>query len=910
MVIKNIYITVASIFLISTFSFAQQSSVRGTIVDSSLNLPLSEASIVLLRAKDSVIVKDVRSNSDGKFEFKNLPDSAHYILLFSYPKYADFSIRVDLGNKEDKVYDLQSIYLIPNFKLLEEVVIKAKVGAIRIIGDTTEYKADSFKVQPNANVEDLLKQLPGLRIDQHGNITAQGQKVKTVLVDGEEFFGSDPTLVTRNIRADMIDKVQVYDKKSDAASFTGINDGIKDKTINLKIKEDKNHGIFGKLEVGIGTNSYYNAQGMLNAFKGKRKMAIYGTTSNIGRVGLGSGDKEKIGDEAEGEGDYNDKGLPTATSAGAHYDNKWNADKTSINSNYKFNVTDIKGSEITFSQNNLANEIILTNSVKDFKNSNSNHQANTKYIQKFNENSVFTIYADGYTSEGDNNNTISSQNMKFDKLLINDNYAVNSTKYDVNIYNLNASWKVKMKKEGRTFSFYTDNRFSNDNMRGNSSSETRFYNSENLIDSTANLFLNKMTYDNSRISEVRTIYTEPLSKGLSLILNYTLNNEHLVDDKRSFNSTNNGSSPILDSSFSAIMNTDMWGNEGGGMLNYSKRKIIAKLGSRVKNVNFKMEDLLKNAEYNVGYLNWYPTASVQYNFSQFRVIQLGYEGESINPERTQLVPYNYNNSQLITYLPNLLLKNSFSSKISGFYNVFTLASATYLGIYVNYENVSNPLILSTNIDSLGSYKYQFRNLTEKNTNNYSTNLYYSKKLQKFDMQIGASAGISGGRLFSIINNNLNSLNFTNYKIGADISKVKEKRYEIHLIADAGYSKNKSSLQSNIDNNYFFYTLTPSVDIYFDRRVRLHSDVNYLWQQKTQSFPENFKRCIWNGWLGYDFLKNNQLTVKLSCNDILNENNGYTRNNENSLFIENRYSTIMRYFMIGAVWNFTKFKNLK
>ncbi len=138
------------------------------------------------------------------------------------------------------------ISIILKAKLLKEVIVHNTAGAIRIKGDTTEFAADSFKVQPNATVEDLLKKLPGIQVDKNGNITAQGEKVQKVLVDGEEFFGDDPTLVTQNLRADMVDKVQLYDKKSDQAAFTGIDDGQKQKTINLKLKDNKKNGYFGK----------------------------------------------------------------------------------------------------------------------------------------------------------------------------------------------------------------------------------------------------------------------------------------------------------------------------------------------------------------------------------------------------------------------------------------------------------------------------------------------------------------------------------------------------------------------------------------------------------------------------------------------------------------------------------------
>src|SRR5690606_13758002 len=135
----------------------------------------------------------------------------------------------------------------------------------KIKGDTTEYNAAAFVIQPNAKVEDLLKQFPGIQVDKDGKITAQGQTVTKVLVDGEEFFGDDPTLVTKNLRADMVDKVQLYDKKSDQAAFTGIDDGVKSKTLNIKLKEDKKKGYFGKLSAGIA-KGYYEQQAMANLF--------------------------------------------------------------------------------------------------------------------------------------------------------------------------------------------------------------------------------------------------------------------------------------------------------------------------------------------------------------------------------------------------------------------------------------------------------------------------------------------------------------------------------------------------------------------------------------------------------------------------------------------------------------------
>src|SRR5690606_14878252 len=170
-------------------------------------------------------------------------------------------------------------------QLLKDVVITG-TNAIVIKGDTIEFDASKYTIQPNSKVEDLLAQLPGIQIDKDGKITAQGETVTKVLVDGEEFFGDDPTLVTKNIRGDMVDKVQLYDKKSDQAEFTGIDDGEKEKTINIQLKEDSKNGMFGKVDAGIATEDLFQGQAMFNTFKGSQKFAAYGTTGNTGTIGL------------------------------------------------------------------------------------------------------------------------------------------------------------------------------------------------------------------------------------------------------------------------------------------------------------------------------------------------------------------------------------------------------------------------------------------------------------------------------------------------------------------------------------------------------------------------------------------------------------------------------------------------
>lgn len=889
---------------------AQNSSIRGTVTDSSLKAPLRNAVVVLLQAKDSIIIGNARVGKDGEFSFQQLADTASYVLYFSYPKYASYSYRVNMKDAGNKMVEMNNIYLIPKSRLLREVIVTSQVAAIKINGDTTEYNAGSFKVQPNASVEELLRQLPGLQVDQFGNITSQGQKVKKVLVDGEEFFSDDPTLVTRNLRADMIDKVQVYDKKSDAATFTGIEDGVKDKTINLKIKEDKNHGVFGKVDAGVGTDERYNAQGMINFFKGKRRMSAYATTGNIGRSGLGAADKGKVGSDEEGNGNYSGKGLPSISSGGVHYDKKWNGDKTSFNANYKFNLQDIVGSESTTSQNNLPTGIILSNSNSSFENSSTDNKLNARYSYKFDSTSTFTIYTDGtrYSTKSSTNSF--TQNRRGDSSMIYNNEKSGTNKYDYGSYNLNLSWEKQLKKKGRTMAVYLNNNFSNDATNGENVSNSTFYNALHEPDSTALLHLRRKMNDDWRILNLNVIYTEPLSKNLSMIVNYDLYNESSHDDKRSYNLANNQDTKIIDTAFSSKMNSGAWGNQGGLSLNYATKKIVLKVGNNIKFVQMNMESVYSAVKLNKQFVNLNPNLNFNYKFSNYEALSFSYNGNSNNPGRSQILPFNFDNGQLTTLLANTALKNSFTNDFTVRYNAAKIASQVYYGGAVGYTSVADPITQSISIDAAGAYTYQNVNMAGYANRNYYVNTYYSKKITGIDMQATAGLGLNGGQSFSPINGVINRLNYNTYTLAVEAYKSKLQKYSFYLEGNGGFTNNTSSLQPTSKNSYFFYTLTPSLDIYFLKKFQFHTDVSYLWQQKTQTFSDNFMRTICNAWIGRNFFSKDQLTVKISCNDILNENNGYARTATNTFFSENRYTTIQRYFMIGATWNFTKFNSIK
>ncbi len=468
----TILLLISLSFFTLTLSAQSTYFIKGAVGDTTANVKLVNTSICILNAKDSTLRSFTRAGVDGAFVINNL-SKGKFILLVTYPGYADYVEQFSLDSAKH-THDFGRLNMILKTKLLADVIIKGTRAAIKIKGDTTEFDARAFKIQPNAKVEDLLKQLPGIQVDKDGKITAEGQTVNKVLVDGEEFFGDDPTLVTKNIRADMVDKVQLYDKKSDQAAFTGIDDGQKTKTINIKLKEDKKNGYFGKVDVGDGTDGYYEGQLLFNMFKAKEKFSAYLTVGNNGKTGLGWQDSQKygssdnlqFGDNGEiyitgGNGDgldsfngqYNGQGTPLARNGGLHYDDKWDSDKESINANYKIGSLEVDGTSNTLTENNLPTGIINSNSNETFNNFMFRQKLDLTYQIKLDTASNLKNSVDGTWKNTHTKNDYTTTRTDGNGNLLNDNPRDIDNKDNTKIFDASVFYTKKFKKKGRTISF-------------------------------------------------------------------------------------------------------------------------------------------------------------------------------------------------------------------------------------------------------------------------------------------------------------------------------------------------------------------------------------------------------------------------------------------------------------------------
>lgn len=923
---KKTLLTVMASLLFASITLAQTNSVQGVIADLSSNAKLKNATVSVLNAKDSTLYKFTRAAQDGNFSFQNFKNG-NFILLVTYPEYADFvnKFSIDSANKsiDFKVIDMKT-----KAKLLNEVIIKGQAAAIKIKGDTTEFNAAAYKIQPNDRVEDLLKKFPGVTVDAQGKITAQGKAVEKVLVDGEEFFGDDPTLVTKNLRADMVDKVQLFEKASDQAAFTGVDDGQKKQTLNIVLKEDKKQGYFGKIDAGYGTDDFYQIQAMINKFKNKEKIAAYFTSSNTGKTGLGWEDAGKYGsssnmevtddgmmfmsygDELEG-GQYWGEGIPIAHNGGIHYENKWKNDKHALNTNYKVGALNVKTNKNTINQNNLPDGYINTNSDDNKESNMFRQKLDATYNIKLDTTSTLKVIIDGTLKNSDNESFYASTSNRGDNTRINTSNRVTTNDAKQQLFNLNALYTKKLKKAGRNFSINLIQNYNKTNSDGFLRSENSFYNENDSLTRTENI--DQLKDNNIIINKISSnlTYNEPISKFFSLVASYGLSFTSNDAHKRTFDASVPNQYDQLNSEFSNNFQADQLINQLGAIFSYKKGKTVVNFGTKTSFVNFDQIEKYSNQTFNRNFINWLPQAMYQYKFSAQKSFTVNYNGSTTQPTVNQLQPVRTNDDPLNIPEGNPLLKPAYNNRFNIRYNTYKVITNQNFYISGSGNFINNAIVSSNVTDADGRTIYRSVNLDGKLPYNYNIYSGFSRKMKFLaDINVGLNLSANGSKNYNYVFNRtsqlteLNTTTSSSYGPSLNLSKYGEKN-NFYLSFGPRYNSQEASLQSNVNNKGWGYSGYFDASIKLPKKIKIWTLTEYTYQPSTQSFNNNLERLIINATITKSFFKQESLKFSLSANDILDQNKGFNRYASGSSIIQTTYNNIGQYFMFSLIWDFNK-----
>jgi len=911
------------VICISLPSFAQQTTIKGNVGDTSEKKELVNAVISVLRKSDSVLVSFTRSKNKGEFTIGNL-QKGDYIIMISYPKFADYVESLPI--KDDKEIDLGKINLIRKSDLLKEVVVSQKMGAIRIKGDTIEFKADSFATRQGATVEDLLKKLPGIQVNAKGEITAQGEKVQKVLVDGEEFFSDDPAVVTQNLRADALDKVQVFDKKSDQATFTGIDDGEKTKTINLKLKDDKKKGYFGKVKAGGGPDGKYENEAMINYFKGKKKISVFGTMANTGKAGLSWQDNDKYGgnnnveyNEDEGYfysfssgdefntwgGQYNGEGLPRAWNGGAHFSNKWNSDKDNVNGNYRYYKQEIEVQGATRTQTILPDTQYFNNESRNTYNQNINHKIDAFYDLQLDSLSSMKLTINGSHTNGHSVSAYTSEALNEVQDPVNASKRNLSSDGTKGAFNSSILWRKKFQKKGRTISINFDEKYDQSETNGFVKSYNDFYNSLGEKFRTDTIDQKKESNAHTISLNSKISYTEPLSKKLFLELNYGFRVTNSEALRNSFNKTT-ASDPkyelrdsLYSNDYAFLVNT----HTAGLSFKVNQEKLVYSLGSNISLSDFNQKDLRTNNIYKYSYTNLFPRANIRYNIAAQRRVSLTYNGNTRQPSLEQLQPIRENTDPLNIQIGNPNLKQSFNHTINLSYNDYKVLTSRNIYVSTYFNIIDNAIGSSSNVDSVGRRTNQYINVQ----GNYNANLWggYWFKLKKLNVNIGLNFGGQLSRYNSFVNGQKNVSDNHSVNVGFSVNYDKENKYSFYFNPRATRNYSVSSLNKSIVTQYWTSESEMGGNVVLPWKMEFTTDVNINIRQKTSVFDRNLNNIKWNAYLGKKFWKNKTGELKLCVLDLLDQNIGFERNASSNFISENTYNTVRRVWLLTFTYNFTK-----
>jgi hypothetical protein len=920
-VMRKIFLS-ASFFLFAILSFSQKNgTVRGIAFDTISKQPVAGATVTVVEKKDSSLVSFTMTDNSGSFELSGI-HNGEYRLMITHVNYHTTN-RIFSINDDNKSRDFGNITMNDKNKVLEEVVVTNDAPPVTMVGDTVQYNAGSFKVQPNASVEQLLKKLPGVKVEKDGTVKAQGEKVSKVLVDGKEFFGNDPKIATKNLPADAVDKVQVYDKQSDQAQLTGFEDGNYEKTINLKLKKDKKKGVFGKVTAGGGDNERYSGKFNVNSFKGARQMSAIGMANNINAEGFsfmdilnftgelarmqkGGGGNINInisGPDASAMGlnGGNNGGINTAWGGGFNYNNIIGT-KTDLQSNYFYNhynpvMEKHLNRQYLFGSNNR----YAQNSFSD--NLNNSHRFNMNLLYQIDSSTSLRIIPSLSLQQTKNQSKTDYRTVRPDNFLVNDGISNNLVNNDGFNFRNDLIFRKKFKRKGRTFSFSLQTSVNESKGDGRLTSITNFYDGPGQKDT-----INQESKSNGslRSYNARVVYTEPLFKRSLMEFSIGKSNSRSRSDITTydFNRQTKKFDDLNDLQTNDYRNDYGFTNAGIRVRTQMKRYNYALgLTWQQAGLDGKVISGIKDSVIGKTFRNLLPNARFQYYISRFKSFSITYGANTNQPSMSQLQPVPDLTDRLNIRFGNPNLKQEYTHNVQANLNLLSPYKSKNLFLFLTMQATRNKIV---NYDSLNQ-QTGIRYSTPVNVNgvyNVNSNISYSMPVRflKGSLELGGRLGYLKGKQF------VNSLeNGTRtWMAGPEVSLDMNPHSKVNMSLgyEMDYNTTKYSLQSGMNNSYLSYEYNASFDWQLPKQFFLSTSFTYtINSQRAAGF--NTRVPIWDASIAKQFLHYNRGELKFSATDLLNKNVIVNRNTNSGYIEDNRISSLRRFFMLSFTYSLSK-----
>lgn len=902
------------IFLFSLSASAQKFEISGQIVDQKDSSPLESATVFVEQIADSTLVSYTITDKNGNFKIEGSSKEEQLRLIVSYAGYAPVKKLVSL---DKPVIDLGQISMAAATNELGEVMVVADRAPVTVKSDTLEFNAGSFSTRPDANLEDLMKKLPGVEVDTQGNITVNGKPVSRILVNGKEFFGTDPKIATKNLPKEIIDKIQVVNTKTKTEEFTGKAGNPDDKTINITIKDDKNHGYFARATLGGGTDGRYEFSGIGNYFKDEMRVSVLASSNNINSAGFSFDEVfDMMGSRARSISISNDggfsingnsfgagEGITKSETAGFNFTDEW-AKKYEVNADYFFGRNDTETRTEVQRENFLPERTYYQNSISEGNLQNDSHRASASFEVEFDTLTKLSFRPELRINDGFSSRSRVAETFDENRQLSNSS----STENNGDLHSTNFSNRLNFIKRFGSRGAYLQAYVQNENERQENEnyflSDRRFYENGEVTDTQLqDQYIDEQNQDD----EYRLGFTQRLvmADKLFLDLSYDFSTENSSNERNvydfeettgAFTSFND----LLSNSFE-VKSVKHIPNAG---INYEGEKWrlgldVGYLSTSLENTNNITETGFKR-----NFENLYLSSNLRYEIKRGASLYLYYRNDTEIPSIREMQPVADISDPLNIVVGNPNLNPTFSQNFNFGYRNFDFATRSGFSTYAGFTLTNDQVVpfTTTSEDFVSTTTYT--NVDGGIRANLGS--YYNKRIKKdsteYNFRLGGNVNYNKQIGFS------NEVKYHSDRISAGPSIRLGYNYndliEINPSYNFNYVFSDYSISNNREVEYMNHSVGLEATSYWPKNFVYGNDISYnYYGNVSPGFDPT--SILWNMSLGYKFL-NDDATFKVKVYDLLNENVSTSRSTGQDYVQDTEQLILEQYVMFSLTYKLSKF----
>lgn len=902
-------------FTAITRSVAQdKGSIKGKLVDSSGKQTLSLATITVFKAKDTSIITYRLSDPQGEFKVPGLPLNLPCRVVISFSGYRVVRKEFELTAEQPQL-DLGTFKLIHDAQSLEEVLVTAERPPVSVKKDTIEFNATAFKTLPTALVEDLLKKLPGVDVDKDGNITVNGRPVNRILVDGKDFFGGDPKVATRNLPANVIDKVQVTDDKEQLEQNPDFNRNQLGQVINLRLKKSIKKGLFGKVYAGAGTDDRYEAGGIMNMFRDTLQVSVLGFSNNLNRAGFGISDVMQTGGfqrsgvnsvSINSDGGFSlngvsfggmGQGITRSTGGGLNINNEFGK-KVTLNLQYFYGQNNNRLDQLSNTQQFFRDTALTTRNTTRQESDDYTHRIGGTLRWKLDSFSTlrFTPLLNIKKNQSDRT-LFSTASSNYESLL---NESNNSQRIDGNDigYSHGLYYNRTFRKKERSLIIgHGLNIYDAENDQFNNITDT-FYKTP-----SSKRTLNQLRDRNAKNfrAGLSVNYNEPLTKSLGL--RFSGNTEYFRDNDV-LNTYNKGISGeeynVINPDLSNSVKRSGTRSTLTTLLSWKIKKWTFMPGISAQALDIDNE-FAKNPTIRQSFNYLLPALNISVKEWYF-----SYNVNVREPQATDLQPVVDNTNTLYQQLGNPSLIPTQSHALNLYYNKYNAKRNMSYNVYFNGSIDQDAVIRERVVDDKGVQITRPINID--GIWRFSASSNASKQFKfKSNWQLSLRGGLYGeyNRNFVIVNNNRSEVK--NWRVTPNLSwafNLKDK-FEFNQRYSIGWNRSQYESEAYPDLEVITHYSTSEVVVRLPKHFVWESSIDYSYNPQTAPGVRK-SNLRWNGGINYLFLKDEKGQLKLSVYDLLNQNISVSRVTRENYIQDNQTTILRRYFLLTFTYNIRSF----